>query len=144
MLKLIATLCLTIALNYSVLGQSTSYYIKYDYDAAGNRISRKCLEVTLRSANVPIDTSGVEGDLNNFKVTIYPNPTKGAIVVGIPSYLPNRKIELTVFSSDGKTLKQMIVQADRTFLDLSTYSSGLYLLLVKEGEKSIECKIVKQ
>jgi len=92
MIKQLVTLCLILGGCLSALGQTPSYYIKYDYDAAGNRIARRCLEVTLRSATAPMDSSEVEADLNDLKVTIYPNPTKGVIVAGLSAFTPNALI----------------------------------------------------
>lgn len=137
-------LYLSLLFCFHILGQSTSYSIKYDYDAAGNRISRKCLEVILRSANVPIDTSGVEGALNNLKVTIYPNPTKRVILVGLSTYTPNASIKYILFTADGKKLQQLNAESDRTQVDLSNYAPGVYLLKIIANKKELEFKIIKQ
>lgn len=147
MSKLFITFCLVIGGFVTVVGQSPTYYIKYDYDAAGNRISRKCLEVTLpqlRSNSVPIDSSSVADELNEIKVTIFPNPTKGVIIVELSDFSPQANLKFSLFSSDGKILKRVVPQSDRTSMDLSSYSSGLYLLYIAAGENKIECKIIKQ
>ncbi len=144
MRKQLVTLCLIIGGCLSALGQTPSYYIKYDYDAAGNRIARRCLEVTLRSATAPMDSSEVEADLNDLKVTIYPNPTKGVIVAGLSAFSPNALISFMLFTTDGRKLQQLNAQSDRTSIDLSNLSPGVYFLKVVANKKELEFKIIKQ
>lgn len=147
MRKQLVILCLILGSCLSVLGQTSSYYIKYDYDAAGNRIARRYLEVTLpqlRSATAPIDTTGVEADLNDLKVSIYPNPTKGVIIAGLSIYTPNANITYILYTTDGKKLQQINAESDRTSIDLSNCSPGVYLLKVISNKKELEFKIIKQ
>jgi len=144
MKKTLVTFCLVLGSCLSVLGQSPSNYIKYDYDAAGNRISRRCLSVTLRSATAPMDSSEVEGALNELKVTIYPNPTRGVIVAGLSTFSPNTSITYILFTADGRKLQQLNAESDRTPIDLSNYTPGVYLLKVVADKKNLEFKIIKQ
>ncbi|HEY5499283.1 MAG TPA: T9SS type A sorting domain-containing protein [Bacteroidales bacterium] len=144
MKKTLVTFCLFIGSCLFILGQSPSYYIKYDYDAAGNRITRKCLSVTLRSATAPIDSSEVEGGLNELKVTIYPNPTKGVIVAGLSTFNPKASISYILYTADGKKIQQLNAESDRTPIDLSNYTPGIYLLKVVADKKNLEFKIIKQ
>jgi len=144
MKKILTTWCFALCFFFSVLGQTNSYYIKYDYDAAGNRITRRCLEVTLRSATAPMDSSEVEADLNDLKVTIYPNPTKGVIVAGLSAFNPTTRITYMLFTADGRKLQQLNAQSDRTSIDLSNCSPGVYLLKVFANKKELEFKIIKQ
>lgn len=144
LMKKILSFCFALGFFFSVLGQTNSYYIKYDYDAAGNRISRKCLPVTLRSATAPMDSSEVEGDLNDLKVTIYPNPTRGAIVAGLSTFNPTSSVSYFLYSADGRKLQQLNAESDRTSIDLSHYTPGVYLLKVFANKKELEFKIIKQ
>lgn len=147
MRKLLVTLFLILGCCLSAIGQTPSYYIKYDYDAAGNRIARRCLEITLpqqRSTTVNIDTTGVEADLNDLKVTIYPNPTRGVIVAGLSIYTPNVHITYILYTTDGKKLQQLNAESDRTLINLSNCSPGVYLLMVIANKKELEFKIIKQ
>jgi hypothetical protein len=132
----------------------TSFYvfsdgtISYTYDAAGNRIARKYVTATLtRSANASNeqpDSTNVEAGLGELKVTLYPNPTRGTIVVGITGYDSQTPILLTLFTPDGKLLKSLSAQSDRTPIEMASYAAGWYLLRVVSGDKTLEFKIIKQ
>jgi len=143
MRKPLVTFCIAIGCCLSVLGQSASYYIKYDYEAAGSRISRKCLDVTLpelRSATAPVDTSGVEADLNDLTVTIYPNPSKGSIVAGLSTFIPTSSVFYILYTADSRKLQQLNAESVRTSINLSSYSPGVYQLKVFADKKSSNSK----
>lgn len=119
--------------------------IGYTYDTAGNRTTRKITLVTLRSANAaPIDSSQVDSELGDLKVTIFPNPTRGTIWVGLNNYKSATNVKLMLYSPEGKPLKTITSQEDRTPIDLSEYPIGGYLLHVIVGDKKFDFKIIKQ
>jgi hypothetical protein len=142
--KMLTTFFLVFGCCLTLLGQSPSYYIKYDYDAAGNRISRRCNSVTLRSATAPIDSSIIDDSLDELKVSIYPNPTKGAIIAGLSVFNPTTSVSYILFSAEGRKLQQLVAYSDRTPIDLSNYSPGIYLLKIIVNKKELEFKIIKQ
>lgn len=129
---------------FVVVGQSTSNYISYEYDAAGNRTSRMCLSVTLRSAIAPTDSSEVSATIDEIKVIIYPNPTKGTIIAGLSTFDPKVQVSFMLFTSDGKKLQQLNAESDQTPINLSSYNPGIYLLKISTKDKELEFKIIKQ
>lgn len=121
--------------------------VGYTYDMAGNRTSRKITIVpfNLRSANAePIDSSQVDSELGDLKVTIFPNPTRGIIWVGLNNYKSATIVKLLLYSPEGKPLRTITSQEDRIPIDLSNYPMGWYLLQVIVGDKKIDFKIIKQ
>ncbi|HET9570966.1 MAG TPA: T9SS type A sorting domain-containing protein [Bacteroidales bacterium] len=147
MRKLLITSCIILCGCISAFGQAPANYIKYDYDAAGNRIARRYIEVLLpqrRSAAAPFDTTGVEVDLNELKVTIYPNPTRGVVIACLSAFSPNVIITYILFNADGKKLQQLNAESDRTPIDLSNYPPSAYILKVLANKKEIEFKIIKK
>jgi hypothetical protein len=65
-------------------------------------------------------------------------------VVGITGYKPLTTIQMLLFTPDGKKLKSISAQSDRTPIDLSPYPAGWYLLKIIAETKNIEFKIIKQ
>ena len=61
--------------------------VSYAYDYAGNRISRKVVNLTPTPSHVKkqLDSipAPIEEKLGDQMITIYPNPTKGALAVKI-------------------------------------------------------------
>jgi hypothetical protein len=125
-----------------------SQNIVYSYDAAGNRILRKYVTATLTRSAIAspeqLDSTNVEAGIGEQKVTIYPNPTHGVIVVGISNYDPSLSTQFTLFTPDGKKIKTFSAQGERTSVEMSSYPSGWYLLRVDLGDNHMEFKIIKE
>ncbi|MEA4840820.1 MAG: T9SS type A sorting domain-containing protein [Bacteroidales bacterium] len=120
--------------------------ISYTYDSAGNRISRQYV-VELRSATVPkaegIDSTSVETFLEDLSVSVYPNPTKGALAVKATNVPKDKKVSMKLYSPQGMQLQSIDIIEGTTPINMSTYSSGWYLLRVSTGEKALDFKIIK-
>jgi len=120
--------------------------VGYDYDLAGNRITRKL--VTLDNPNYAkqhVDPPApVEEQLGERKITVYPNPTRGSLAVEITGGDQNDQMILSVFSSQGVQLQNRRVTAITTPVNMSAYPSGWYILRLQVGDKMTEFKIIKQ
>jgi len=124
--------------------------ISYAYDLAGNRISRKL--VTLGSGVSHVKKQGsitepeptaMEEKLGDNTITIYPNPTKGALAVGISGEILN-KISITLYTAQGALLQNKIADSDITPIEMNSYSVGWYILRVIAEGKVTEFKVIKQ
>jgi len=120
--------------------------IAYTYDAAGNRTSRRYV-VDLRSASVVKsenpDTIAIKNQLGEPEITVYPNPTKGALSVKITGSSEEQKIDMKLYSPQGALLKNIIKTSETTLIDMTSYPSGWYILRVIIDKKPIEFKIIK-
>lgn len=124
--------------------------VSFAYDNAGNRISRKL--VTLSSGmfqakrnfdNTPQVAEPIEEKLGERTITVYPNPTKGALAVGISGEILT-KISVVLLNSQGVVLQNTQADSDITTLEMSHYPTSWYILRVIADGKSIEFKIIKQ
>lgn len=126
--------------------------VSFAYDNAGNRISRKL--VTLTSTilhakknfdNTPQETEPepIEEKLGERTITVYPNPTKGALAVGISGEILT-KISIVLLNAQGVVLQNTQADSDITTLEMSHYPSSWYILRVIADGKAIEFKIIKQ
>ncbi len=123
--------------------------VSYAYDNAGNRISRKVVDLgsnPTHAKKTVDDTPAppVEDQLGERKITIYPNPTKGALAVGITGGSDKDDIRIMVMSSQGIQLQTMKTAIGTTRIDMKAYPSGWYILKVQAGDKATEFKIIKQ
>jgi hypothetical protein len=123
--------------------------ISYEYDAAGNRTRRHVIILPYAKA----DTSGqtikskqetFEETLGGHKIIIYPNPTKGQMLVEIQGYTEETRVELYVFSLKGELLISKAPASGNTPFDLSAYPVGTYVLKVKLGDAVSKWKVIKQ
>lgn len=120
--------------------------VGYDYDLAGNRRFRKIVELNNPSyAKQHVETPvPVEELLGERKITVYPNPTRGALAVEITGGDQKDQMILSVFSSQGVQLQNRRVTAVTTPVNMSAYPAGWYILRVQAGDKMTEFKIIKQ
>ncbi len=132
----------------SVFSQQRSY----SYDAAGNRISR--YTVTLRSSlqhidslsqELQIEKEGISRSLLTCEVVIFPNPTQGEVNISISKGEEDAVSEITVLSNSGQLLMTREGRGNTTLsIDLSEYTSGIYLINFRQGDNTSYYKIIKQ
>lgn len=121
--------------------------VSYAYDNAGNRISRKIVLLSSNPTHVKKDTiapAPVEEQLGDRKITVFPNPTKGALAVEITGGSDKDDIHIVLFSAQGIQLKNLKVTNGTTAIDMHLYPPGWFILRVLAGDKVTELKIIKQ
>ncbi len=127
---------------------SQNQIVSYAYDQAGNRISRKIVDLSVNPNPTHVkksdDPAPIEDQLGERKIAIYPNPTKGMLGVEITGGEAKDAIRIQLFNADGKQLQNKKAESGITPLNLTAYPTGWYILRVQAGEKMTEFKIVKQ
>jgi hypothetical protein len=141
----------------------------YEYDAAGNRIVRKVIEVSqappappedsVASTSSATDLLQVTSDelqvtrdvyfvekVAHVEMKIYPNPATekitfeiSCLVVGGENLRP-----LQLFSLNGQLLQTQPVTSPTTTISLAGLAKGTYILKVQVNEHTEYCKIIKQ
>ena len=135
---------LTIALctiSYNAISQVT-----FEYDLDGNMSSRKV--VMLKSASFVNDeeeflTEIVTAELGKQKITVYPNPTRGRILVEIQPLNYDETNVMRLFNSQGQLIETVQIASEQTPLEI-VGSAGVYLLDVHLGGNISKWKIIKQ
>jgi Secretion system C-terminal sorting domain len=132
-------------------------YIKYTYDASGNRIKREFICAPVDS----IDGSISNGDddccpgskvaksfsnadskeTKNFDFDITPNPAKNELNIAISTQMEHLKG--SIFNNMGQELMQFDLTTANLKLDLSKFSSGVYYIAIQTASKRIIKKFVK-
>ncbi len=118
-----------------------SQQLSYSYDAAGNRISRT-IYLGLKSADVqqPEFTETIAKK----EIKIYPNPVESLLSVSIAGLGNETVSECLIYTLAGALVKREKIRSELTTLDMSSFSSGTYVLqILIDGEKSV-WKIVKE
>lgn len=83
------------------------------------------------------DTLSNENNIFDFEM--YPNPTSNVLKVNM---LDNRKVSFAIYNVMGQQLKTSILTNSE--INVSDLPSGIYLLEVNDGQKSISKKFIKQ
>ena len=126
--------------------------IEYNYDAAGNRVSRQV--ILLRSAVVDnqedsIPESPILSRIGQEQISIAPNPTRGLLHVSIITQDSDKEetqkeLRLLLYSTNGALLQDHKFVDLEFILDISDYAPGHYILKLFLGDTSLEFKIIKQ
>lgn len=129
---------------HSLTGQN----IQFDYDAAGNCIVKyKTVVLPSHAKKNGNDTAQIAPQseiISEREVIIYPNPTKGALKIEIKGATPETPIQYILTDLNGKTIYK-IQSANMYYLfDMTSFSSGVYLLRVMIDDKWDTWKIIKE
>jgi len=140
-------LLLLFVISFSILGMAQQQIVSYAYDNAGNRISRKVVNLssnpTHAKATVENPTPVVE-QLGERTITVYPNPTKGALAVEIKGGNDKDALRIELISAQGIQLQNLKAATGTTAIDMHAYPPGWFILRVQAGDKVTEFKIIKQ
>jgi len=133
-------------ISLSALCQSSNIF--NEYDAAGNRITRRILLVSDGSGRLA-DTTIVEEqppvDLPVGAITAYPNPTGGLLHVAVsPTLLEEGSAQYWLFDLSGRILRDGTITQSIITMDLSNEAKGVYILKVVAGTKKEEWQVVRQ
>ena len=117
--------------------------LKYAYDAAGNRVKREIVVNMTKSALSP-ESSIFTEELAERIVKIYPNPTKGQLVIEISDVENAKSASLTLYNLSGQTIARVKVQSNSTDLDISSKPDGVYILQINIDGKLSSWRIIKE
>jgi len=133
--------------SYSLQTLAQQQIVSYAYDNAGNRISRKIVNITpppSHAKKAVEDPIPVEEQLGERKITIYPNPTKGSLAVEITGGSDKDELRIVLISAQGIQLQNLKAESGINPLDMHAYPPGWFILRVQAGDKMTEFKIIKQ
>jgi hypothetical protein len=83
--------------------------------------------------------TGINESENIRGVTIFPNPAKNSVKVNLPN--PNQKFSIEVYT----TLGQLLVKTtDKTIIDIANFTSGIYILTLRQANNIWTTKLVKE
>lgn len=74
---------------------------------------------------------------------VYPNPAISRLSVKVGGVSPQQPAVLELMDVTGRLLQKYAMQGDTTSLNLESYPSGNYVLLIKVGNRQITKRIVK-
>jgi aminopeptidase YwaD len=83
--------------------------------------------------------TGINETENIRDVTIFPNPAKNSVQVNLP--YPNQKFSIEVYSPLGQLL---VNTTDKTIIDIVNFTSGIYILTLRQENYIWTTKLVKE
>ena len=158
------TLLLWLCIPLFCIAQNNPLTRYYEYDAAGNLIVRKVIEVT-QAPPAPLDSLpvtryalqdefGSSGSqlspeyylekLAQVEMKIYPNPATEKITLSISNMENLQTGTLQLYSMNGQLLQTRLLSEAEVDISLVGLSKGTYILKVQINDIIEEWKIVKQ
>ena len=134
-------LCISLCYLWAAYGQDV---IRYSYDNAGNRIKR---EIALSRASEAKDDKNPESYSDRIEehgIRIYPNPTKGDLVINISNIDTENQVTVILYNIEGKLMRRAEVNAGQAFMDIRDEQNGIYLMQINIDENSTIWKIFKE
>ncbi len=119
--------------------------VHFAYDSDGNMTQRRVVIVSSKvDKNNPQIINPVFDNVEEQKITLYPNPTKGVFQIGVTQLDSKKKNLAVLYSLNGIKLIELNLSSDLTSVDLSEKPSGVYLLDIYLGEKISRWKVIKE
>ena len=122
--------------------------IVYDYDNAGNRISRVLSSQKSATITFPANEKKikVQDKLTEEEslIKVYPNPTTGIIKISLENYPDPIIGECRIYNLNGTVLKHTKLNSSFTEVSLSDCINGTYIMRLIINDKLFDYKIIKQ
>jgi hypothetical protein len=97
--------------------------------------------VSEKSAEKVFVITGTE-EVADYGIRIYPNPTQENITIDLSAVSSKGSSEITMIDISGR-LKEKITARDRAELNIKSYPSGKYFILIKTGSTSVIKSMIK-
>lgn len=134
----------------SVGFSQSSLQREYLYDASGNRICRRVLELPaniLRNTSQPVEevpSAYFQEQVCSYSCKIYPNPTSGQIQLNIEDLTTSFQGKAELYNANGVFLRNFRISESHSIFDLSEFPPGIYILKLTINKKTEEWKIIKR
>ncbi|MBU0765160.1 MAG: T9SS type A sorting domain-containing protein [Bacteroidetes bacterium] len=76
-------------------------------------------------------------------IELFPNPTKGSVMVRLTGFDPAEPVYMEVFGHSGQVIAGKKEMEKDNVIDLSRHPAGNYILRIRSGGGTTEWKIVK-
>ena len=119
--------------------------VTFQYDKAGNRISRTIVLAPRTAPAKEDEKPAVYSDmLEDIKIKIYPNPTTGLVKVEMQNLPEDQSANIWLYTMSGKLISSFKDVSNVTGINLSGQPAGVYVLKIVAGNRRTEWKIIKK
>ena len=121
----------------------------FDYDFAGNRISRSiCMtkDAEINASAKSSEQTDVDNSLSigEHEIKIFPNPTTGKFILSVSNLNQNQQVGINLYALNGTLLYKKSTTDSDTEVDISQKENGSYILHVIIDGIRTSWKIIKQ
>ncbi|NVK65631.1 MAG: T9SS type A sorting domain-containing protein [Flavobacteriales bacterium] len=120
---------------------SGSFSYQADFDLSDNGYEYLYTDAPFKNHGFLHKMIFSEDTFNVSQYAIYPNPFEDLVNLYVKDF---ENTEVTVFDIQGRLLREIGLNGKITSIDLSENAAGVYVLVLKNGEKRESVRIVKQ
>ena len=141
----------------------SQHKIEFSYDNSGNMTERKV--INLKSLQQPTEEDNLSNNKSEDKentndnptdknvyqdliddknIKIYPNPTRGELIVDISNYTGNTNDRIDIYDLRGTLKKRVSPVKSSNTIYITSYPSGTYIMVIQVNGVSVQWKIIKQ
>ncbi|NVJ48694.1 MAG: T9SS type A sorting domain-containing protein, partial [Cytophagia bacterium] len=140
----------TIALAAGESKEVTISFTPLEVQEYEGTITLTYLIVGEKESQIPISVSGTgtivtaieEPSFKDEDVEVYPNPVSGLLTINLDNIQVN-KVDLSILAADGLGLWNLTdIKEKQVSIDVSHYTSGLYILLISDGQSVVRKKVI--
>ena len=145
--RLSAIIFLVMAGTVYMNAQDRAYFVNFEYDADGNRISRTITIGNDREERTSNDTTELvhyTDLIDESRINIYPNPTTKSVFINITYPEEDTMITATLLSPSGVFLETKGIGTAPVEFDLSSMAAGVYILELRSENDTKTWKIIKR
>lgn len=122
-------------------GDSCEYCHVIGKDSLGNVVRRtKGFNMIVVPSKLVTE---IPGETNELSIVSYPNPAHEIVTISTKGLNSTKPTWLFIYNVDGRLLFQQAITNDKTDVDISTFTKGIYLMQVRTNEQSKTIKFVK-
>ena len=131
--------------NLTSVSNANLFAMRVDIEGAGSEQLQKpsFVDVPIVGEMEAPDFDNGEISESSFDLSIVPNPANSLTKIIITNFHENQIYEVTVFSTDGRTIYQGNLTQQSTEFDLTNFSAGLYTVVVYANNESVFKKLLK-
>ena len=120
----------------TIFATAQSYVLQYQYDAAGNRVSRSVVEVQSPQNSPRLMDHGDE-------VSVSPTVTTDDVTISTTLDTEQTAMRYIVSNLQGSVMTICDITSQQTIVPFSNYESGIYLLTIQSEQGLKTFKIIK-
>jgi hypothetical protein len=133
----------------SIVSSQTTPRVSFFYDQAGNRLTRTVILAPSyikkhTGHDEAPDSVAVASQFGDITITVFPNPTKGALAVEVMGGNVDDRVKVVLHTSEGRQLQTIEGNAGIIPVDMTQYASGCYVLRIYAGVNVTDFKVIKQ
>lgn len=99
-------------------------------------------EIYIMFINVLEELVGTDDNLLATSLEIFPNPATDFIQLEIDNYSPAEAVEILIYNQNGQAVERRVSNNLKETFEVSDWATGLYILVIRDGENMVSQRVI--